>query len=162
MVDEQQETEEMEEVEDAREEQAEDDMEYNKELLEAYGYPTPDPKYNQHVFLHKAAFESADTVRTTFLSKEELGRPLFSVRFMLDLKILADHMLANPFSNPNPQNKISQYFLDKVQNVTSSGMSNEGFAMNLNVTQKRDMIRKKIRDISGLKNQKGGQKRNVT
>lgn len=140
-----------EEYENMREESLEDDMDFNKDMQdESYGYPTPDPKYNQHVFLHQAAFESNDTIKTTFLTTEELGRPLFSVRFMLDLRTMAQNIAVGNYN----LDKIAEYWLSKIQNVTNSGMSNEGFTMNLNVTQKRDMVRKKVRDVSGLKNQK--------
>ncbi|KKN59071.1 hypothetical protein LCGC14_0546260, partial [marine sediment metagenome] len=45
-----------------------------------------------------------------------------------------------------------------ILNITDSGMSKEGFAMNLNVTKKMDMLRKKVR-VNNIENLKGGKKR---
>lgn len=149
------------EMEDEQEDMMEDNMEMNQDLQEQYGYPTPEPKFNQHVFLNKAAFESEDTIRTTYLSEWELGRPTFTVRFLLDLYKMAEFELIPPtFENSKvkPYNFIATYFKEKIQNITHSGMSNKGFAMNLNVTQRRDVTKKRDRNTSGLKNQseKGG------
>lgn len=141
--------EEMEDMEDEmQEDMVEDNFEMNQELQEQYGSTVGDPKYNQHIFLHRAAFESDDTVRTTYLTESELGRPVFSVRFMMDLYKIAEL---------NGLPLIAGYFREKIQNVTHSGMSNKGFAMNLNVTQKRDIAKKRIRDVATQTNiQKGG------
>ena len=45
-------------------------------------------------------------------------------------------------------NKISNYFFMKALNMSDSGMSNQGFAMNLNVTRKMDTIRKRVSEES--------------
>ena len=80
--------EELEEMEELQEEKAEDATEdnaaLNKELQELYGAPEAEEAQNAHSFLHRAAYGSEDTVRTTFLSESELGRPLFNVRFLLE------------------------------------------------------------------------------
>lgn len=144
--------------EDAAADADEDRMQRAQEFQEGYGYPTPDEKDNQHSFLRKA-IEKDNTVRVTYLDKEELGRPLFSVRFLLDMEDVANHYL-NPIAehlskeDKKTENKISQYFFMKVLNITDSGMSKEGFAMNLNVTKKMDTTRKKFSPES-LKNLKG-------
>ena len=151
---------ELEEVqEDAAADADEDRMQRAQEFQEGYGYPTPDEKHNQHTFLSNAV-KSEDTTRVTYLDKEELGRPLFSVRFLLDMEDVANHYL-NPIADHLSKykkdkivkNKISQYFFMKVLNITDSGMSKEGFAMNLNVTKKMDTTRKKLSEAS-LKNLK--------
>ena len=157
--------EDLEEMQDIQEEQQEDTQEEqllkNLQLQEAYGSPTLEEKQNQHSFLHKAAFGSPDTVRTTFLSESELGRPLFNVRFLLDLhdicKYYVDPICRKLKLDPYEYNRLARYFWEKIQNVTSSGMSYKGFAMNLNVTKKMDTLRKKIRDTTG--NLKGGEKK---
>lgn len=154
--------EEFEEVkEDQQEQQVEDQYETQQELMEGYPVPEPDEKQNAHTFLHKAAFDSPDTVRTTFLFPEELGRPLFSVRFMLKMQDVAkyylDPLLIHLKLDPLINNRIATYFWEDVQNVTSSGMSNKGFAMNLNVTRKVDATKKKVRQTSELK---GGKTKN--
>lgn len=138
-----------EDLEDMKEDDMEEQMELSQEFNPDSPYPLQDEKHNQFTFLHKAAFESNDTIRTTWLSESELGRPLFSVRFLLDLHKMAHH---------DNLHKIAEYYLSKVQNITHSGMSNKGFAMNLNVTQKRDATKTRIRDTSGLKNQPNKQK----
>ncbi|KKM74091.1 hypothetical protein LCGC14_1403810 [marine sediment metagenome] len=43
-------------------------------------------------------------------------------------------------------------------NITDTGMSNEGFMANLNVTKKMDTVRKKVR-VDNIQNLKGGKKR---
>lgn len=145
------------EMEEELEDLQEDNVESNLEAQQDYGYPTADPVFNQHAFLHQAAFNAEDTLRTTFLSTEELGRPLFTVRFMLDLyKIALDESLISSEGKVLSLNKIAEYWRQKIFNVTNSGMSNEGFSMNLNVTQKKERSRRRSVDMSGLKNYKGG------
>lgn len=154
----------MEEMKELEEEEAEENQENqfqtNQELQEAYGYPEPNESMNQHSFLHKAAFSSPDTVRTTFLYEGELGKGLFTVRFLMDMKDVAKHHLDKILHevglNPNMDNKIAHYFEEKIQNVTASGMSNKGFAMNLNVTKKMDALRRRMREMP--ENLKGGKK----
>ena len=51
-------------------------------------------------------------------------------------------------------NGIANYFYNKIQNVTDSGMSNMGFSMNLNVTRKMDATRRKSQ--ASMDNLKGG------
>lgn len=151
-------TEEMlEELEEAQEEKVieteEDRLLRAQDIQEAYGYPTADEKHNQHTFLSKAAFESDNTIKVTYLDKEELGIPLFSVRFLLDMEDVANHYLNPIAEHLKGMNKISDYFFKKVLNITDSGMSKEGFAMNLNVTRKMDTTKKKLSEAS-LKNLK--------
>jgi len=74
-----------EEMQDLQGEQSDDQMENARELQELYDAPAIEEKQNAHSFLHKAAFENLNTVKTTFLTESELGRPLFSVRFLLDM-----------------------------------------------------------------------------
>jgi len=142
----------MEEVQKIQEEQTEDSeldrMELSQEVQEAYGAPEPEEVQNQASFLHKAAFYSPDTIRTTFLHESELGRPLFSVRFIMDLEILSAHYLDAICEKYNMENKIKEYFHQKREVTTSSGMSNKGFSMNLNVTRKIDATRKRMSESS--------------
>ena len=135
----------------------EDRIQRTQDIQEAYGYPTPDEKHNQHTFLSKAV-ESDNTIRVTYLDKEELGRPLFSVRFLLDMEDVAKHYLDSIAEKLKGTNTISTYFLMKALNITDSGMSKEGFAMNLNVTKKMDTTRRKLSEAS-LKNLKQRQRR---
>jgi len=125
-----------EDMEDDAEDKQEDSMEMSQEMQEAYGSPMPEERHNQWTILNRALGEE-DTVRTTFLTENELGRPLFSVRFMLDM---AD--LAGFYNAP----RVQRYFNDKIQNITGSGMSNKGFTMHLNVTQRREATKRRIRE----------------
>lgn len=147
-----------EQMQDQKEEDMEEQMELSQEFGSDYGAPEPEQKLNSHSFLHRAAFDSSDTTRTTFLQDGELGKPLFTIRTMLDLEDISNHYI-NPllaqFGLTKEDNIISSYFKSKIQNVTDSGMSNKGFAMNLNVTQKKDVTRKKTRD-NNIQNLKGG------
>lgn len=153
-----------EEIEEYQEEQKvegeesdEDRQAAQQEFAEAYGSPEPEEKHNQHTFLSKAV-SAKDTVRTTFLSDQELGRPLFSVRFLLDMEDVSHHYLDGFVDEVDGSNRIANYFLNKVQNITDSGMSNKGFTMNLNVTRKMDTTRTRVKgNIENL--QKGGKRR---
>ena len=153
-----------EEIEEYQEEQKvegeesdEDRLAAQQEFAEAYGSPEPEEKHNQHTFLSKAV-SAKDTVRTTFLSDQELGRPLFSVRFLLDMEDVSRHYLDIFAESCEGHNRIANYFLNKVQNITDSGMSNKGFTMNLNVTRKMDTTRTRVKgNIENL--QKGGKRR---
>lgn len=148
-----------EEIEESQEDAEIDRWMTQQEITDSYPSPESEEKQNQHSFLHKAAFGEIDTVRTTFLSESELGRPLFSIRFMLKMEDIAKYYLDNLIKtlgmNPMKQNKIANYFNADIKNTSDSGMSNKGFAMNLNVTRKMDAVRKRVRDIP---NEKGGNK----
>ena len=126
----------MEELRMDAEDDRDDAIEEQIGLQADYPAPTPEERNNAHNILNKAMFVAPDTIKTTFLTEPELGRPLFSVRFLMDMFNLAEHYGAK---------RVSGYFWDKIQNVTASGMSNKGFAMNLNVTQKRDTTRKRLK-----------------
>jgi len=143
--------------EDMAEEGEEDRMDNTQEWQEGYGSPEPEEKQNQHSFLHKAAYGGGDTVRTTFLSQEELGRPLFNIRFLMDLEDISKWYLDDYAKKygVGKMNRVSDYFLQKINNITDSGMSNDGFAMKLNVTKKIDSVRRRVR--SNVENLKGGQ-----
>jgi hypothetical protein len=111
--------------------------EINAELAEAYGSPTSEEKINQFK-ITQDAIKSKDNIKTTFLTKAELGIPLFSARFYLDCASLCKTYNAK---------LLTDYFKTKVQNISKSGMSNEGFIMKLNVTAKRDIVRRHERRI---------------
>ena len=182
MVTEEQIQEEMEEMQEEQAEDAEDNrQDTNEETRELYGAPEPVESYNQHTFLNKAVFDSADTLKNTFLNPEECGRPDFSVRFLLQMKTITEHYI-NPIvlelrkemidaktEDGKPkyteaeiiqvENGIAKYFWSKTQNITNSGMSMDGFAMNLNVMRKLEATRKKMRTSSLDNLNKGNRKR---
>ena len=140
-----------EELEELKEESEDDDAEYkedafieNMDLQEDYPIGEPEEKHTSHFIINKA-LEKGDTIRTTFLTESELGRPIFSVRFYSDLH---DDALRLGLD------RLADFYWQKIQNITSSGMSNKGFVMNLNVTQKRDMTRRRVKDNNLIQNQK--------
>jgi hypothetical protein len=125
------------EAEEDREEQMEDQMELTEEMQKMYGAPEIEETHSAHTLLNKAMFIQPDTIKSTFLTESELGRPLFSVRFMLDLHKSATHYRLN---------KLQQYYWNKVQNITSSGLSNRGFGLNIAVTHKKDTTRRRLKE----------------
>lgn len=143
--------------EDDSAEASEDNYMDQNNFNAAYGESQPEQILNPSAFLHRAAFETDNTLRTTYLTETELGRPLFSVRFLLDLNNISHHYLTPVIkqiyeeTGVVKQNKIAEYFQEKIKNITGSGMSNEGFAMNLNVTKKIDSMKRRSRDLSNLK-----------
>lgn len=144
--------------EEQSEEAMEDQINIQEQMKELYDAPGIEEKQNAHSFLHKAAFDSIDTVRTTWLSESELGRPLFSVRFLLDMEDIAKNYLDKASKQLGIKNRIANYFRQKIYNVTDSGMSNKGFAMNLNVTRKMQATKERIKNIEPQL--KGGKAKN--
>ena len=144
-------------LEELEQEQADDTADAQQDQLlnqtefqNAYGSPEAEEKQNQFAFLNKAVFNTGTQVPTTFLTESELGRPLFNMRFLLDLEDIAQHYL-NPLikqlgGDPKIDNRIAKYFREKIENIASSGMSRNGFVMNLSVTKKMDTIRRRVRD----------------
>ncbi len=158
----------MNEVEDQQMDHTEDSFDENQLLNQEYQgeYPVPEPeeRINAAAFLNKAAFHSKDTVRTTFLHEGELGRPLFTVRFLMDMEDISNYYI-DPLLKKYKEkldedtfNKISNYFWNKLQNITDSGMSNKGFISNLSVTRKMDATRTRTREPPQIQG-KGGIKR---
>lgn len=153
-----------EEIEAYNEEQEQDAIDaeqdkalFNAEMQDAYGSPEADEKHNAHTFLDKAAFQSTDTIRTTFLTQDELGRPLFSMRFILDMEDVAKHYLDDLAKKAKIDNRIAAYFKNKAFNMADSGMSREGFSMSLNVMKKIDTTRR--RDVNNIQNLQGGNRK---
>ena len=136
----------------------EDEMLNRNEFQEAYGAPEQEQQSNAHTFLREAVFDSQDTTKTSFLTESELGRPLFNVRFLADIYDICRHYL-DPICkqlniSPEENNRIAKYFWEKSQNVTNTGMSNKGFAMQLNVTRKLNTTRERIKNLEPQR--KGG------
>ena len=149
----------LEEMEDLQRDQSdetrEDGVIEDQNWRDAYGAPEPEEKFGQHAFLAKT-LEFTDSERVTFLSESELGNPHFSVRFLLDLEDVSGFYLDTIAKSIGVENKIQQYFRDKINNICSSGMSNQGFIQNMNVSRRIDVTRKKVQD--NIKNLQGGKK----
>lgn len=150
----------LEEMEEIKEEQTEDQvegqMDASQEYQEGYAAPEPEQKINSDAFLWKASFDHDDTLRTTYLTEGELGRPLFTVRFLLDMEDIAKYYIDPLSEELKIDNRIAKYFWEKIQNITSSGMSNLGFGPLLSVTKRMDITRKKVK--GNIDNLKGGRK----
>lgn len=146
------------EQEEQIEDQQDDNFENQQELAEMYGSPEPEERQNQHSFIHKAAFGDGDTLRTTYLNEWELGKPMFSIRFLLDMEDISKFYLDDLSIELKQINRVSDYFKQKIMNITDSGMSKEGFTANLNVTKKMDSIRQKVR-VNPIENLQGGKRR---
>lgn len=192
--------------EESRDESIEDQQATSQGFMEALSGSQPQ---NKDAFLHKSAFDTSDTLRTSYLNEFELGRPMFSVRTLLELKNLADHHMSQVVEMINLEtfnqheeklndlnaekekalekkgltkkeiNKIKEdyiqdvyilgkeyipvvdsitpYIEEKIQGITNSGMSNEGFISNLTASRKLEISRKKY-DTQRIENLKGSKK----
>lgn len=127
-------------LEEETEDKTEDSMELSQDIQEQYGSPEQEQRDNQWSITRKA-IDNKDTLRVTYLSEQELGKPFFSVRFLLDLQDLALHYNCD---------RVATYFQNKISNITDSGMSNKGFIMNLTATQKRDQVKRRIREVGAV------------
>ncbi len=140
----------LEEMEDLQEEQAldqfDDQMQNQREWQEAYGSPEPEQQHNQHTFLANS-LDFQEPEKVTWLGESELGRPLFNVRFLLDIEDIAHYYLDEEAKKLGVKNEIAAYFREKIKNICDSGMSNKGFVQNLNVTRRMDSTRQRIKNL---------------
>lgn len=141
-------------MEEQKDDMSDDQQDSQMEYQEGYGDFPQEEKHNAHTFLHKAAFGDKDTLRVTYLDNDELGKPIFNIRFMLDMEDIAKFYLDDICKELKIDNVISEYFRRKIENITDSGMSKQGFSMKLNTTRNIDITRTKRRD--NLKNLQGG------
>lgn len=147
--------EELEEIQrEKQEEMQEDQMDNQEEWREQYGVPEQEEKFNQHKFLAES-IRLQDSEKVTFLLEQELGRPLFNVRFLLDLEDVAKHYLDSIAKELGVENRIAIYFRQKINNICSSGMSNKGFVQNLNASRIIEATRRRVNNLPQMK---GGKK----
>jgi len=125
-------------IDDEKEEQVEEQQELMKDLseedIEDYGSIEPDKTYDLMKFLTEVR-DQDDTTRTSYLTKTELGIPLFSVRFWENLKILAIM---------RKRLLLAKFIQSKILSTTSTGLSREGFLMNTTITRKKEKTRGKL------------------
>ena len=131
-------------------EQSDDDSLNRQSWQEAYGVPEPEEKVNQHTFL-KDSLSHEDPEKVTFLTQYELGRPLFNIRFLLDIEDICKYYLDELARGYNQENRIAQYFREKINNICASGMSNDGFVQGLNVSKRIDVKRQRIKNLQPIK-----------
>lgn len=110
--------------------------EASSDATDDYGAPSPEDKINQFKITQEALKSKINT-KTTYLTTMELGRPLFSMRFYLDCAEMCKMYNSK---------LLEKYFRNKAQTMASSGMSREGFIMKLNVTNRKDVIRRHPRE----------------
>ena len=139
-----------EEMQDVQEEdsaiQTEESMMNQQNWQEAYGVPEQEQSFNQHTFLaNSLALESPEKV--TFMSESELGRPLFNLRFLLDIEDICKYYLDDLSNELDLVNEIAKYFRAKIINISDSGMSHNGFVQNLNASRKIDVTRSRVRNL---------------
>jgi len=130
-------------AQDSQEESLLDQMEWQ----EAYGAPEEVKNHNQHTFLADS-LHFASPEKVTFLDEWELGRPLFNLRFLLDIEDISHYYLDAICKKYKLDNKIAGYFRDKINNISESGMSKKGFVQNLNVTRKMEATRQRIKNLN--------------
>lgn len=136
--------------EDNQSDQQQNDFIERQAWQDSYGVPEQEQQFNQHAFLaNSLMFESPEKV--TFMSESELGRPLFNLRFLLDIEDICKYYLDNLSKELGTENQIAEYFRAKIVNVCSSGMSHKGFVQNLNASKKIDVTRKRTRELEPLK-----------
>ncbi len=133
--------------EEAAYDDAEMRAEINQDIVEGYGSPQPEEKINQFKIFNDA-INKYDTTRVTYLTKGELGRPLFSVRFYLQC-----YKRALAWNAP----LVAEYFKKRAGVITDSGMSNEGFMMRLPVSSNRNVKRTHVKSDSQSQKENTGE-----
>lgn len=149
----------MEEIENIQLDESQDQQDeqmLNSQEFQDNMVPDQEMQFNQHTFLANS-LDQENPEKVTFLSTSELGVPLFNMRFLQDIEDVSKHYLDGLCREYGLQNKIAQYFRSKIINISDSGMSNQGFIQNMNVTKKVDMTRTRKRNLDNLK---GGKKQN--
>lgn len=96
--------------------------------------PTPEEKYNVHLFLHRVA-TSDDTTKVGFLADDEVGKLKHPVRSLKDFALIATAIMDNDY--------VKNYFLNRSEIFTSTSLSRDGFLVKQATTQT-----KRIADIS--------------
>jgi len=99
-----------------------------EEQLEESMLPEQEKLLDKYLFLNNVK-ESDNTIKTSFLTKAELGKPLFPVRFWLELAT---------YAQLKGYDIVKDYCIDKAKNITDTGLSNEGFLLGLVVTKRRE------------------------
>lgn len=139
----------LDEAQDQQDEQMTNSQEFQDGMM-----PEQEQPFNQHTFLANS-LDQENPEKVTYLSDQELGNPLFNMRFLQDIEDISKHYLDDLCKQYAVENKIALYFRAKIKNIADSGMSNKGFIQNMNVTRKVDMTRTRKRNLDNLK---GGSK----
>lgn len=131
---------------DDQDEQALNSQEFNEGMM----VPEPEQTFNQHQFIAES-LNIQNPEKVTYLDVSELGRPIFNMRFLLDIEDVCKHYLDDLCKEHKQSNKIAEYFRAKIKNISDSGLSKDGFIQNINVTRKMDVTRRRQRNIENLK-----------
>jgi hypothetical protein len=138
-----------EEIELEKEEGLEDEQELRNDLSEdlseedagKYGVPDKEELYDRFKFLTEIR-DLPDTIRTSNLSKGELGMPLFPVRFWLNLEL---------YARIKGYDLLGAYLHEKAQTTTHTALSKEGFLVNSAITRRRETTRSRIKPKQEVK-----------
>lgn len=135
------------EIEDMKEDMMEDDKELQQELTdeekEAYGVPEPEQTFERFKFLTEVR-DRDDTLRTSYLTKGELGMPLFSVRFWENLKLIADL---------KDKQILAGFLHNKALATTHTGLSREGFLLNTAITKRKEQQKSRTKSKQEVENE---------
>jgi len=141
-----------EELEDLKEEMQEEDLEEQQELREelsesdseAYGVSEPERVYERFKFLTEVR-DMPETIKTGYLTKPELGFPLFPVRFWLNLELIAAL---------KKYQILRDYLHDKSTITTSSSLSRDGFLLNTAITRRKETKKQRTKSVQEVANAK--------
>ena len=112
-------------------------------LAESGSAPTPEDKYNVHLFLHRVA-TADDTTKVGNLDETELGKPLFSVRALKDMALISRDLIGNA--------ELQKSYNDEAEIITATSLSKEGFLVKQATTTTRqiaDVTKKKSAQNKG-------------
>lgn len=125
-----------------------------QQVYQGYQYPTAQPIYNVHKFLHDVA-EALDTTKTGNVTEEELGIAPFTVRILKDIQTYCKMMGLK---------KHSEYFGDKSEIITASSLSKDGFLDKLAIMtrQQVEALTKPKKENKGWFRKKKSQQPEVT
>lgn len=133
------------EIEDEKADQIEEDNDLREDLIDSQpGVPQQDPSYERFKFLTEVR-EIPETIRTSYLTHAELGVPLFSVRFWMNLELIAAQ---------KEYKYLKKFLHEKATVTTTSGLSREGFLMNTAITRRRESSRNKTKYSQEVENVK--------
>jgi len=99
-------------------------------LSKNQSFPTPEEKYNVHLFLHRVA-TADDTTKVGNLKEEELGTPRHPLRASKEFALISEKIIGNDF--------FKEYFEKESEILTSTSLSKEGFLIKQATTQTKQV-----------------------
>lgn len=99
-------------------------------LSQAGAAPTPEEKYNVHIFLHRVA-TADDTTKVGNLTDTEVGKPEYPARALKDMALVASDIVDNE--------EMSKFFIKQAEILTATSLSKEGFLVRQATTTTRQI-----------------------